>query len=46
MVGDLQFAVGAMVGVQLVVESTVGEGTAKSFVDKQEEQRDLNPFWR
>ena len=44
MVCGLQFAVGSVCGVRLVVESAVSQGTAKPFVEEEEQERDLNSF--
>ena len=46
MVGGFELAGGLMTGVGAVVEATVGERAAEPFVKEQEEQGDLNPFWR
>ena len=44
MVGGFQFAVGLVCGVRLVMESAIGQGSAKPFVEEQEQESDLNPL--
>ena len=44
MVCGFQFAVRSVCGIGLVVESAVGQRTAKPFVKEQKQQRDLNSF--
>ncbi len=44
MICGLEFAVGAVLGIGLVVESAVGQRTAKTLVEEQEQQRHLQAF--
>lgn len=44
MVGGFQFAVWFVLRFWFVMEATVGERTAKPFVEEQEEQRDIESF--
>ena len=41
-VGQLKLAVRAVFKVRLVVETTVGERPAQTFVEEQEQQRNLD----
>jgi hypothetical protein len=41
-VGDFEFAVGAVCGIRSVVETAVGERTAKALVEEQEQEGDLH----
>ena len=45
-IGGFELAVGAGVGVGLVVEEAVGERAAEPLVEEQEEQGDLGALWR
>ena len=38
----LEFAVWAVVGVRLVMETAIGQGTAETLVEEQEQERDLH----
>ena len=44
MIGGLEFAVGPMLGIRLVVEAAVCERTAESLVEEQKQENDLNAF--
>src|ERR1700737_197509 len=46
MVGGFELAGRLVMGVGAVVKAAVGERAAEPFVKEQEEQGDLNPFWR
>ena len=39
-----EFAFGSVLGVGLMMETTVGQGSAETFVEEQEQQRDLHAF--
>ena len=41
MICGLEFAVGAVFGIGLVVKSAVGQRTAKTLVEEQEQQRQV-----
>jgi hypothetical protein len=43
-VSGFQFAIGAVSGIGLVMEAAVSQRTAESFVEKQEQQSDLEAF--
>src|SRR5215470_16880582 len=45
-VSGFEFAGRLVSGVRAVMEATVGEWTAKPFVEEQEEQCHLDAFWR
>ena len=46
MVGGFEFAGRLVTGTGAVVKAAVGEGSAEPFVEEEEEQRDLDSFWR
>ena len=46
MVCGFEFAVGAVVGIGLVVKTAIGQRTAEALVEKQEQERDLDAFAR
>src|ERR1700730_6741751 len=46
MVGGFELSGRLVMGVGAVVKAAVGERAAEPFVKEQEEQGDLNPFWR
>jgi nucleoside-diphosphate-sugar epimerase len=45
-VGGFEFARWLVSGIGAVMEAAVGEGSAEPFVEEEEEQRDLDSFWR
>src|SRR5262249_7392672 len=45
-VGGFEFARWLVDGIWAVMEAAVGEGSAQPFVEEEEEQRYLDPFWR
>jgi hypothetical protein len=46
MVGGFEPAVGAVLGLGLMMEAAVGEGSAQPFMKEEKEQGDLNSFRR
>ena len=44
MVGRFEFALRPVIGIGLVMEATVGEGTAEALVEEEEQERDLHAF--
>jgi hypothetical protein len=45
-VGGFEFARWLVSGIGAVMEAAVGEGSAKPFVEEEEQQRYLDSFWR
>ena len=45
-VGGFEFARWLVSGIWAVMEAAVGERSAQPFVEEEEEQRYLDPFWR
>ena len=43
-IGGFEAAAGAVLTIRAVVETAVGERSAQPFMEKQEEQRDLDAF--
>jgi hypothetical protein len=46
MIGRLEPAIGSAFSVGLVMEATVGEGTAQALMKEEEQESDLDAFCR